>query len=250
MKEIRLRRSPISAAGFTALGCAFLFTASCSTESSHPPVPSPSPVPDTTAVAPQSEAEIQEIDELAVADSIERVSLPATEGGVTRSGTQLRIQLLGGGAVTFTDDTIPGDGSFEVPRYAGYLKEIRSHVVHRLPYEGSGSWLILDDSTGDSTIVFGMPVVSPDSTRFVVMSAGWEADYDPTLIEVWRMVGRKPEKEFSLEPPWQPSDPMWRASDTVAFTRNTYSPSIGHFMPTPARLIRADTTWIVSELSP
>lgn len=238
-------------ASFKALGCAFLFTAACSTENSHPPVPAPSPAPDTMAVVPQMEDEIKEIDEMAVADSIERAALLTTEGRVSRSGAELRIQLLGGGAVVFTDDTIPGDGSFGLPRYAGYLKTIRSHVVHRLPYEGSGSWLIVDDSTGDSTVVFGMPVVSPDSTRFAVTSAGWEADYDPTLIEVWRMVGRKPEKEFSLEPEaWQPSNPMWRASDTVAFIRNTYSPSTGRFLPTPGRLILRDTTWILSESSP
>ena len=61
------------------------------------------------------------------------------------------------------------------------------------------SALLLSIGTGDSTIVFGMPVASPDGKRFTLTSMAEAAGYDPSMIEVWRMIGRKPEREFSFD---------------------------------------------------
>lgn len=174
------------------------------------------------------------------------------QGKVCRVGPELRIQLLGGGTAVYKDDTTPGM-KFAAPRYAGYLKEIHSHVVHRIPYEGDGGYWVVDDSTGDSTFVFGMPVASPDGTRFVTTSMRGEADYDPGLIEVWRMVGRKPEKEFSFDTeqePWEPSDPVWRNSVTIDFLKLTHSSPGDPYIKTPALLTRTGSTWVLSDSLP
>jgi hypothetical protein len=167
----------------------------------------------------------------------------------SRVGSELRIRLLDGRIAVFRDDTTPGL-QFALPRYAGYLKAIHAHVVHRLPYEGSGTYLIIDDSTADSTIVFGMPVVSPDGTRFALTSMAGEADYDPALLEVWRMVGRRPENEFSYdsgEDIWDPSAAVWRDSVTVDFVKNSRIPP---YNTTPGRLSRSGTTWTLSQSPP
>lgn len=73
------------------------------------------------------------------------------------------------------------------------------------------------------------------------------AGYDPGMIEVWRMVGRKPEKEFFFsteDQPWQPSDPVWRDSITVDFMKNVFIDFNTPDNQTPGRLVRSGTNWI------
>ena len=171
-------------------------------------------------------------------------------GKVSRAGSELRIKLLNGKTATFLDDTTPGLKT-SLPRYAGYLESIHSHVIHILQYEGSGAYIVVDDSTGGSTIVFGKPVASPDGTRFVLTSmAGAGAGYDGSMIEVWRMVGRKPEKEFSFDTengPWEASDAVWRDSITIDFDKNTFVSFDKPDKKAPGRLTRTGTTWVFSD---
>jgi hypothetical protein len=64
------------------------------------------------------------------------------------------------------------------------------------------------------------------------------------------MVGRKPEKEFSLDTenlPWQPSDPVWRDSITVDFMKNVFIDFSKPDKRIPGRLTRSGTTWIFSD---
>jgi hypothetical protein len=184
-------------------------------------------------------------------DSIEVAALSTVQGKVCRVDQELRIQLLDGRSVVFKDDYTPGM-KFAVPRYAGYLETIHSHVIHILQYEGSGAYLVVDDSTGDSTIVFGKPVASPDGKRFVVTSmAGAGAGYDASMIEVWQIVGRKPEKEFFYSTeggPWEASDPVWRDSVTIDFLKNRFvSFTEPSYVQTPGRLKRIGTTWVLDD---
>jgi hypothetical protein len=184
-------------------------------------------------------------------DSIEAKELAgirAAAGKVSRVGAELRIQLLNGRTAVFKDDTTALSVQ-PVSRYAGYLKGMHSHVVHLVPYEGSGTYLILDDSTGDSTTVSGEPVLSPDGTRFVLTSSAGVEDTDASVIEVWRMVGRSLENEFSDDTkhePWEPSDPVWRDSLTIDFIKNS-GDDPGHPVKTSGHLTRTGTTWVLSE---
>jgi hypothetical protein len=221
---------------------AVALTIACSAVSSHPPLPAPPPAPTSSASAPGS-PQTNWSDSI---QAVEVVAIRAANGRVSRVGSELRIQLLDGRTAILKDDTTPGL-EFALPRYASYLKAIHSHVVHRLPYEGSGAYLVIDDSTADSTIVFGMPVVSLDGTRFALTSMSGEADYDPSLLEVWRMVAKRPEKEFSYdsgEDSWDPSDAVWRDSATIDFIKNSRS---APYPTTPGRLTRTGTTWALSE---
>jgi hypothetical protein len=186
---------------------------------------------------------------LAEPDTAELAAARA-DGKASRAGSELRIKLLNGKTATFLDDTTAGLKT-SLPRYAGYLKSIHSHVIHILQYEGSGAYLVVDDSTGDSTIVFGKPVASPDGKRFVLTSmAGAGAGYDASMIEVWRMVGRKPEKEFSYDTeqsPWEASDAVWRDSTTIDFDKNTFVSFDKPDRKAPGRLTRTGTIWVISD---
>jgi hypothetical protein len=260
-----------------SLMSAILLSIACTAEVSRPPLPEPSaagidsnpilvakvlaenePVP-ATIVSPCPPAVISlphpDSDSrnawTRLNDSIEVAALSAAQGKVCRVDQELRIQLLDGRSAVFKDDYTPGP-KFAVPRYVGHLETIHSHVIHILPYEGSGSYLVVDDSTGGSTRVFGKPVGSPDGKRFVVTSmAGAGAGYDASMIEVWQMVGRKPEKEFSYSTesgPWEASDPVWRDSVTIDFLKNKFlSFTEPMYRQTPGRLKRIGTTWVFDD---
>jgi hypothetical protein len=234
---------------------ALLIWVGCTAENPQPPRLAQSPAAVVTAIdssaaspapgsVPVSDT-IPQIDWRVFLDTSERTALRSSAGKASRLNGELHIQLLNGAMLTFRDDTTD---HFRLPRYAGYFRTIHSHVVHGVPMEGSGYCLIVDDSTGDSTVVYGLPVPSPDGNRFVVMSmvdAG--AGYDPELTEVWRMVGRKPEKEFSFNTEdlsWQPSDPVWRDSVTIDFTKNVFIAFSKPYNQTPGRLIRSGSNWI------
>ncbi len=183
---------------------------------------------------------------------MELAAIRTAEGKVSRAGSELRIQLLDGRIAVLKDDTTPGL-QFALPRYAGYHKAMHSHVVHRVHYEGAGAYLVLDDSTGDTTIVFAEPIVSPDGRRFVLTSMTGAAGYDPSYIQVWRMVGRKPEKEFSYDTydePWEASDAVWRDSVTIDFIKNSGNDPSKPYIETPGRLTRIGTTWVISQSPP
>lgn len=174
--------------------------------------------------------------------AVEVAAIGASGGKVSRANYwELRIKLLNGRTLILkTDSTMRMSY-----RYAGYLKEIHSHVVHRVPYEDSGNYLVVDDSTGDSTTVWAMPVASPDGTRFVLTSLDEDEESDVGNISVWRMVGRQPQKEFSInEGRWRSSDAVWRDSVTIDFMRNTNPDPDNPFkyVKTPARLTRMGTT--------
>lgn len=176
-------------------------------------------------------------------DATERTSIRATGGKVWRTGSELHIRLVGGRIIMFRDDTTAGL-RYALPRYAGYLKSLRAHVIHRVPYEGTGTYLIVNDSAGDTTMVFGMPVPSPDGTRFALTSMSDFGGFDPNLIEVWRMIDGRPKNEFSFESEdWQPSDPVWRNSVTIDFIKNSGSDPSKPYVRTAGRLIRAGTKW-------
>jgi hypothetical protein len=236
-----------------------MFSIGCTTEHPRPPLPAQSPAPvatvvDSMVVTPPAasgsfpDSESAPIDPIFFLDTAEMTALRTSEGKASRLGRELHIQLLDGKTVTFRDQRSP---HYLLPRYAGYLKTIHSHVVHGVPMEGSGYYQILDDSTGDSTFVNGVPVPSPDGKRFVAMSmADAGAGYDPGLIQVWRMVGRKPEEEFSLDTenlPWQPSNPVWRDSSTVDFVKYTFVSFSEPYIKTPGRMIRSGNSWILPD---
>lgn len=216
----------------------------CTVASSHPSPPAPPPA----TVTASSTATADNPPAMSWSDSIKAVEaagIRAADGKVSRVGSELRITLRNGTTAAFAEDTTPGQ--FTAPRFAGYLKELHSYVVHVLPYEGSGNYYIVDDSTGDSTVVWGMPVPSPDGSRFALTSQSGDADYDKSIIEVWRMVGRKPENEFSYdsgENSWDPSSALWRDSLTIDFVKISRIPP---YSTSRGRLVRNGTTWTLTE---
>jgi hypothetical protein len=232
-----------------SLFCGFVLPVGCSTE--HPPPP-PNPAVATVNTDSNQPAKVSanaQASDAVDVDTSEAAAVRPVTDIVSRAGEELRIRLLNGRIAVLKDDTTAGL-KFALPRYAGYLQGIHSHVVHQYQYEGEGIYVVVDDSTGASTIVHGMPVISPDAKRFAITSMEGMEGGNPGVIEVWRMVGRKPEKEFSYEienQAWEPSDAVWRDSVTIDFTKNSGNDPSKPYIKTPGRLARIGTTWVLAQ---
>jgi hypothetical protein len=177
--------------------------------------------------------------------AVERAGIVASAGKVSRTREAgLRIHLLDGRTLAFKETPAMRISYL----YSGHIKEIHSYVVHRVPYEDTGNYIVVDDSTGDTTTVWAIPVPSPDGRRFVLTSLGEDAESNIGNISIWRMVGRKPKKEFSLDDEdWASADAIWRDSVTIDFTKNTSQDEKHPFtyIKTPGRLIRTGTTSVL-----
>lgn len=236
--------------------CGFLLSVGCSTEKPQSQIPTPAATTVATSEVRDTTPHAKVLDSaqptgVVSIDAEEAVAIRPVSDIVTRVGTNLRIRLLNGRTAIMEDDTTEGM-KFALPRYAAYLKAIHSHVIHQYQYEGEGIYFVVDDSTGDSTIAYGMPVASPDGARFAFASMEGMEGGNPGLIEVWRMVGRKPEKEFSYDTehePWEASDIVWRDSVTIDFFKNTHSSPGDPYAQTPGRLKRTGTDWVLLESS-
>ena len=201
--------------------------------------------PDTTRCATPDTT--RKNDAVISVDSEELMALKTANGKASRECGELRIRLLNGRTAILADNRTDGL-AFALPRYAGYLKAIHSHAVHVHQYEGEGIYFVVDDSTGDSTFAFGMPAISPDAKRFAITSIAGMEGGNPGVIEVWRMVGRKPEKEFSYdteESNWEASDPVWVDSTTIDFTKNSGNNPSEPYIENPGRLVKQGATWVL-----
>src|SRR5687768_261497 len=171
----------------------------CSTEESRPSVQIPPPPPTAVATGPaqrcgssrgavpvSASSTIPQFDPtesggwMKWLDTVERAAIPTAGGKVSRAGAQLRLELIGGHTTIFTD------AAREAYRYAGYVGAMCSHIINMLGGEGSGVFLVVHDSTGETTEkLAAAPIVSPDGKRFALTSMHGEADYDANVIEIW-----------------------------------------------------------------
>jgi hypothetical protein len=94
-------------------------------------------------------------------------------------------------------------------------------------YEG-GQIELINAATGDSLVVHGVPLLSPDGARFVAVAEPEACGLSPGL-EIWRVTGDRPVHEYALPPfdcdahGWSADDVSWRSRDTLMLERVTAS---------------------------
>lgn len=179
-------------------------------------------------------------------DSVETAALACSMGAATRHGDTLVIELSGVGVVRRVNDTTEGDHYVRY-QYAGRMGAGSGtptyHILNVAYYESSGVELI-NALSGDSLSLGGAPILSPDGSRFATTAENAESCEANDQLDIWRITGDKPVREFSLPSfqctrphSWWPSDVAWHTQDTVTFLRNSLPSD-------PARRARgeADTT--------
>ncbi|HUG42407.1 MAG TPA: hypothetical protein VMM12_18230 [Longimicrobiales bacterium] len=162
---------------------------------------------------------------------------------VAASDSGVVLTLRNGTEVWLRQDTTPGE-RWRSYSGQGFLEPLGAYLIHVAFYEGSASMLI-HYVTGDTTWLPGAPVLSPSGDRFVATSVDLIAEYNPNVLQIYRVRPTGFEKEFELSPvDWGPSDARWVAEDTISFMQNVVSES-WDYEQRPARVVRATGRWRV-----
>jgi hypothetical protein len=191
-------------------------------------------------------------------DTAEAAAMRCARGVATRSGDTIIIRLTNVGAAKRVDNPAEGDAYrryYYAGRFGGDNGTPAFHILDVRNYEG-GAIELINAATGDSLVVRGVPILSPDGARFVALEEP-DACELATQLDVWRVTGDKPVREYTLQPfdctsdqGWGPSDVTWRARDTLSFLRNTLPADSVRRMnderdTTRALLVRVAGAWML-----
>jgi hypothetical protein len=191
-------------------------------------------------------------------DTAEATAMRCAEGVAARSGDTIILRLSNVGAAKRVDNPEEGDRYrryYYAGRFGGDNGTPAFHILDVRNYEG-GAIELINAATGDSLLLRGVPVLSPDGARFVAVEEP-DACELASQLEIWRVTGDQPIRELSLQPfdcnantGWGPSDVQWRARDTVALVRNrlpadSLRRASGERDRSPALLVRSAGTWVL-----
>ena len=161
-------------------------------------------------------------------DSTESAAMRCADGVASRSGDTVIIRLSNVGAAKRADHPEQDDAYrryYYAGRFGGENGTPAFHILDIRNFQG-GAIELINAATGDSLLVRGIPVLSPDGARFAAVEEP-EACELPTQLEIWRVTGDKPVREHVVQPfdcntdrGWGPSDVTWRSRDTITFLRN------------------------------
>jgi hypothetical protein len=191
-------------------------------------------------------------------DSTEALAMRCAAGAATRSGDTVIIRLSGLGAAKRVDDASEGAAYhryYYAGRFGGDNGTPAFHILDVRNTSG-GAIELINAETGDSLVVRGVPLLSPDGARFAAVEEP-DACELPTQLEVWRVSGDKPVREYSLDSfdcmknvGWGPSEAAWRSRDTLTLLRNflpadSLRRQNGERDTTRALLVRRGGVWML-----
>jgi hypothetical protein len=248
------RRAILLALGLVVGACADTRSASRSSRRE-------APRPALTATVIPAGGPVETV-EPACGDSLESGALRCADGAVVRRGDSLAILLADGRSVSRVDNRLMGD-AFVSFIYAGRLGgSSGTPAFHMIDITGPETWAVelINARTGDSVVIADRPLLSPDGARFALAAMDLETCEGGNLLEVWRITGDVPVREYTLEPydctrnrGWGASDLEWIARDTLGLLRNTHWKSASHagaeYDTTSARLVRGASGWVLDRRS-
>jgi hypothetical protein len=191
-------------------------------------------------------------------DTAEAAAMRCAEGVAMRSGDTIILRLSTVGAARRVDNPEEGDGYrryYYAGRFGGDNGTPAFHILDVRNYEG-GAIELINAATGDSLLLRGVPLLSPDGARFTAVEEP-DACELASQLEIWRVTGDQPTRELSLQPfdcntntGWGPSDVRWRARDTITLVRNRLPADStrranGERDTSPALLVRSAGAWVV-----
>lgn len=115
-------------------------------------------------------------------------------------------------------------------QYLGRLGPLGYHLVEQFGGEHPPYFLLVQAHSGLVVTATGVPVVSPDSTRFAAATPEWDCAESPDQrLAIWRFADSLPVSEWEVAPlhcegngvtsGWAALEPVWRSRDTLAFAK-------------------------------
>lgn len=191
-------------------------------------------------------------------DTTEAAAMRCADGVAMRSGDTIILRLTNVGAAKRVDNMAEGSGYrryYYAGRFGGDNGTPAFHILDVRNYEG-GAIELINAATGDSLVLRGVPLLSPDGARFAAVEEP-DACELATQLDVWRVTGDRPVREYTVQPfdcdastGWGPSNVTWRSRDTIAFVRNRLPTdsarrASGEHLTSPALLVRDAGAWVL-----
>ena len=191
-------------------------------------------------------------------DTAEAAAMRCADGVAMRAGDTIILRLSTVGAAKRVDNPAEGDGYrryYYAGRFGGDNGTPAFHILDVRNYEG-GAIELINAATGDSLLLRGVPILSPDGTRFAAVEEP-DACELASQLEIWRVTGDQPVRELSLQPfdcdasrGWGPSEVKWRTRDTIALLRSRLPSDSarranGERDSSPALLVRSAGSWVL-----
>lgn len=181
-------------------------------------------------------------------DTSETVALRCARGAVVRRGDTLVFRDAHGRRTVRVSNLVDGEEFLQF-KYHGRMTRPDGGHLHIVDVQGyeAGSVELIPDDSGASIRVVGYPILSPDGLRFATAAASYETCEGTTELEVWRLVGGAPLREFTVAPfdctrdtGWWSTDETWRSPDTLSFVR--------HVLPTDSVRLKAGASTVTNAL--
>lgn len=102
---------------------------------------------------------------------------------VRRLGESLILRLTTGDSLVLSNNRVNGEGCV-VYSFRLHFREIGYFLIQRAFYEG-WDYLMISDKTGKEVAIDGLPVLSPDMSRFVTTVTDLIAGYRPNRVQIW-----------------------------------------------------------------
>lgn len=191
-------------------------------------------------------------------DTAEAAAMRCADGVATRSGDTIILRLTNVGAAKRVDDSREGPAYrryYYAGRFGGDNGTPAFHILDVRTGTG-GAIELINAATGDSLLLHGVPILSPDGARFAAVEAP-DACELASQLDVWRVTGDTPVREFAMQPfdcatgaGWGPSDVAWRSADTISLVRNRLPAdsarrAAGEHDATRALLVRDAGRWVL-----
>lgn len=196
------------------------------------------------------------------ADTLESAAMRCAVGVATRSGDTIILRLTNVGAAKRVDN--PAEGAayrryYYAGRFGGDNGTPAFHMLDVRTFDG-GAIELINAATGDSLLVRGVPLLSPDGARFVAVEEP-DACELASQLEIWRVTGDKPANELTIQPfdcntgkGWGPANVVWRSRDTISFVRerlplDSLRHANGDRSRSAALLVRDAGAWVLDTIS-
>lgn len=191
-------------------------------------------------------------------DTAEAAAMRCADGVAMRAGDTIILRLSTVGAAKRVDNPVEGDGYrryYYAGRFGGDNGTPAFHILDVRNY-GGGAIELINAATGDSLLLRGVPILSPDGAHFAAVEEP-DACELASQLEIWRVTGDQPVRELRLQPfdcdastGWGPSEVKWRTRDTIALVRSRLPSDStrranGEREGSPALLVRSAGAWVL-----
>jgi len=146
---------------------------------------------ESTSGAPRDPASISD-------DENEAKAIQASGDRVKRVGRNLEIALLNGHSRSYAHYFDENDSDIYY-RYLGTFLDTSYHLINKGGRKCSMGIILLDAKDGKETVINGVPIPSPDNSKFIAVANADSAQCGEMEIQVWRIESGEAVNEFSRQ---------------------------------------------------